>query len=108
MAFRTTPQLGPELEAVIPKGEVWFDIPGQGELISPRLGTVELGSDGNHYMLVRASADIAAAAAPGTEVTITEPAFAAAAGAGGYYAPDSSIAPDGISTDDYFWARQGT
>lgn len=107
MAFRITPSLGPGLETVIPANQVWFDIPGAMTLISPRLGSAVVGSDGHTYVLVQASAAIAAAASPGTQVTITEPAFTAAAGAGGFYAPDSSVAPAGVPDDGFFWARKG-
>lgn len=102
MVFRTTPQLGPGLETVIAPGGVWFDIPGAGTLISPRLGNKEVGSDGHDYIMVRASAAIAAAAAPGTQVTLTEPAFTAAAGSGGFYAPTQ-----GVASGSFFWARKG-
>lgn len=108
MAFRITPSLGPGIETVIPSGQVWFDIPGAQALISPRLGSKAVGSDGRDYVLVQASASIAAAAAPGTQVTITEPAFTAAAGAGGFYAPNSTIAPSGVPSGAFFWARKGT
>lgn len=108
MAFRITPSLGPGIETVIPVGGVWFDIPGQMALISPRLGAKVVGSDGHNYVLVQASGTIAAAAAPGTQVTITEPAFTAAAGAGGFYAPNSTIYPSAITTGQFFWARAAT
>lgn len=108
MAFRITPSLGPGIETVIPAGQVWFDIPGAQGLISPRLGSKVVGSDGRDYVLVQASAAVAAAAAPGTQVTITEPAFTAAAGTGGFYAPNSTIAPSGVPAGAFFWARRGT
>lgn len=108
MAYRITPSLGPGLETVIPANQVWFDIPGGMTLISPRLGSKAVGSDGHDYVLVQASASIAAAAAPGTQVTITEPAMTAAAGAGGFYAPNSTIAPSGVPSGAFFWARKGT
>lgn len=108
MVFRTTPSLGPGLETVIPAGQVWFDVPGLMGLISPRLGTKQDGSDGHAYVLVQASAAIAAAASPGTQVTITEPAFTAASGAGGFYAPNSTVAPSGVPSGAFFWARKGT
>lgn len=107
MAFRITPSLGPGIETVIPAGQVWFDIPGLGALISPRLGSKAVGSDGHDYVLVQASAAVAAAAAPGTQVTITEPAFTAASGAGGFYAPNSTLAPSGVPSGGFFWARKG-
>lgn len=108
MAFRITPSLGPGIETVIPAGQVWFDVPGLATLISPRLGSKVVGSDGKDYVLVQASAAIAAAAAPGTQVTITEPAFTAAAGAGGFYAPNSTTNPLGVPSGGFFWARRGT
>lgn len=107
MAFRITPSLGPGIETVIPTGQVWFDIPGLGTLISPRLGSKAVGSDGHDYVLVQASAAIAAAGGQGTQVTITEPAFTAAAGAGGFYAPNSTIATGGVPSGAFFWARKG-
>lgn len=107
MSFRITPSLGPGIETVIPANSVWFDIPGLGTLISPRLGTKCVGSDGHDYVLVQASAQIAAAAAPGTQVTVTEPAFTAAAGAGGFYAPNSTVSPSAIPSGAFFWARKG-
>ena len=106
MAFRITPSLGPGIETVIPAGQVWFDIPGLSTLISPRLGSKAVGSDGHDYVLVQASAAIAAAASPGTQITITEPAFTAASGAGGFYAPNSTVAPSGVPSGGFFWARK--
>lgn len=97
--FRTTPQLGPNLHQVVDDTGVWYDRPN---LPSPKVGTREFGDNGHDYIFVRASAAIAAAAAPGTQVTITEPAFTAAAGAGGFYAPVG-----GVPNGDYFWARKG-
>jgi hypothetical protein len=108
MAYRITPSLGPGLETVILANGVWFDVPGRMTLISPRLGAKQVGSDGHNYVLVQAASDIAAAAAPGTQVTITEPAFTAASGAGGFYAPNSTLAPNGVPTGAFFWARSGT
>ncbi len=107
MAYRITPSLGPGIETVIPANQVWFDVPGGMSLISPRLGSKCVGSDGHDYVLVQASASIAAAAAPGTQVTIAEPAFTAASGAGGFYAPNSAIAPSGVPSGAFFWARKG-
>lgn len=108
MVFRSTAQLGPGLEDVIAPNEVWFDVPGKMTLISPRLGDKEVGTDGHDYVLVRASAAIAAASGNGTQVTITEPAFTAAAGSGGWYAPNSIVAPNGVPINGFFWARKGT
>jgi hypothetical protein len=84
--FRTNPSLGPNLHQTVTSGTVWYDNP---TLVSPVVGD--------------ASAAIAAAAAPGTQVTITEPAMTAAAGAGGFYAPVA-----GVAINTYFWARKST
>ena len=98
--FRTTGQLGPDLHQVVDPDNLWYDANGK---VSPVVGTRETGDDGRDYIFVRASADVAAAAAPGTQVAITEPAFTAAAGAGGFYAPEA-----GVSSGDYFWAAKGS
>lgn len=100
MVFRTTPQLGPQLDDVIPVDGVYFD--AAGSVMSPKLGARETGSDGHEYVLVKASSAINAASAPGTQVSITEPDMTAAAGAGGFYAPVA-----GVAKDAYFWARKG-
>lgn len=102
--FRTTNQLGPNLFQVVTPGSVWFDNPN---LVSPVVGTKEVGDDGHDYVWVKASATIAAAASPGTQVTITEPAMTAASGAGGFYAPNSTNVPGGVPSGSYFWARKG-
>lgn len=99
MPFRTNPSLGPQLDQQVSPGEVWYDNP---DIVSPVVGDVSEGDDGHKYIWVRASAAIAAAASPGTQVTITEPAMTAAAGAGGFYAPTA-----GVASGDYFWARKG-
>lgn len=96
--FRTTPQLGPNFLQVLPNGNVWYD---PKNLPSPKVGTRETGDDGHEYLFVQASSAIAAAASPGTAVTITEPAFTAASGAGGFNAPIA-----GVPSGGYFWARK--
>ena len=103
--FRTNPYLGPNLTQVVVPGQVWYDQPN---MVSPKVGDWSVGDDGHQYVFVRASAAIAAAAAPGTQVTITEPAMTAAAGAGGFYAPNSTQQPAGVASGAYFWARRGT
>lgn len=97
--FRTNPSLGPNLHQTVTAGQAWYDNPN---LVSPVVGDVSIGDDGHTYVWVRASAAIAAAASPGTQVTITEPAMTAAAGAGGFYAPVA-----GVASGVYFWARKG-
>ena len=61
--FRTTPQLGPQLDDVF-TGLPYWDNNGVSEP-SYRLGNKELGSDGREYWFVQASADIAATATTG-------------------------------------------
>ena len=102
--FRTNPSLGPNLHQIVEAGKVWYDNPN---IVSPKVGDWSVGDDGHAYVFVRASAAIAAAAAPGTQVTITEPAMTAAAGAGGFYAPNSTTLPGGVPSGAYFWARKG-
>lgn len=98
--FRTNPSLGPNLSQVVSATGVWYD---SGNKVSPVVGDWSVGDDGHSYIWVRASGTIAAAASPGTQVTITEPAMTAAAGAGGFYAPVA-----GVASGSYFWARKGT
>lgn len=99
MAFNITPSLGIDLDLNGPLP--YYDLNRTSP--TPSLGSKVVGDDGHDYVFVQASAIIAAAAAPGTQVTITEPAFTAAAGSGGFYAPIA-----GVADDAYFWARRGT
>ena len=97
MPFAITPSLGADLDYndELPYWDAGRSVP------SPQLGTAVIGDDGHLYKWVKASATIAAAAAPGTAVTITEPAQTAAAGAGGFNAPIA-----GVVSGEYFWARK--
>lgn len=101
MAIRSVGQLGPGLDDFLAKDGVWFDVAGKMTLGSPQLGATETDTDGNLRIFVKASALIASAAAPGTEITVTRPGFTAAAGAGGAYSIPGVAVPDG----GYFWAR---
>ncbi len=93
MVFRTTPNLGADLEQF---DTAWFyDLDGVGT--SPLLGNPELGSDGHYYILVKAGAAFASA---GTDVTINETTWVATAGAGGYETPVAAI-----PINAYFYAR---
>lgn len=100
MAIRSVAQLGPGLEDVIAEGEVWYDIAGLGTIASPQLGSTETDTEGNLRIFVQASAAIAAAPT-GTQITVTRPAFTAAAGAGGAFAPAATAVAEG----GFFWAR---
>lgn len=91
MAFATTNTVGATLDTIQQNDE--------GKEFA--LGNTVLGSDGKKYVAVQASATIASAT-PGTEVTITEPAFTAATGAGGFRAPDGVA----LASGDVFWARE--
>lgn len=93
MAFRTTPNLGPDLEQF--DTQWWYDPTGT---VSPLLGNPELGSDGHYYVLVKAGAALATA---GTDVTINETTWVATAGSGGYETPVANI-----PADAYFYARR--
>lgn len=106
--FRTNPSLGPNLWQVVrasAAGASWYDPKG---IVSPKVGDTAKGDDGHDYVFVQATGAIAAAGAPGTQVTITEPAMTAAAGAGGFYAPNNTVMTTALASGDYFWARKGT
>lgn len=96
MAFRTTPNLGPDVEQFDTK---WFYDLGQDATLlnSPQLGNPELGSDGHYYVLVKAGAAIASA---GTAISINETTWVATAGAGGYVTPVANI-----PINAFFYAR---
>lgn len=66
-----------------------------------KVGQRNRSDDGHDWCYLQASAAIAAAASPGTQIAITEPAFTAAAGAGGWYAPVA-----GVLINQYFWGRR--
>lgn len=97
MPFNITPSIGIDLNynGPLPYYDAGFAVP------SPQLGSAVTGNDGHLYKWVKASANIAAAAAPGTAVSITEPAQTAAAGAGGFTAPIA-----GVTSGNYFWAKK--
>lgn len=109
--FRTTPNLGPQLDDVF-TGLPYWDMTGvtdAGTVVSGvsspsyKLGNVEMGNDGGEYIWVQASANIAATATTGTQVTITFPAYTVATGAGGFYTPVNTA----ITSGQYFHVRRG-
>lgn len=102
MVFRTTPQLGQQLDDV--GANYWDQLSGITSP-SPQPGNKELGSDGAEYWYVTASADIAATATTGTEVDLAFPAFTVAtkAGAGGFWAPPGVAVKEGQA----LWVRKG-
>ncbi len=93
MAYGISTHLGINLNYV--GGKPYYDM--NFGVMSPALGTKVVGNDGHSYILVQASANIAAA----TAIVITEPAMTAAAGAG-TYSTQTGQAP---TTGQYFWAR---
>lgn len=95
MPFRSSGQLGPGLEQ---KDASFFWDFQPGVDVSPRLGNPEFGNDGHTYVLVRASANIAA----GGAFTINETTWNTASGTG-YTVPAGAGA---ITSGQYFWARR--
>lgn len=95
MAFRTSPNLGPDIEQFDTSYSGWMT-PANIDY-TPLLGNPELGSDGHYYVLVKAGAAFASA---GTALSINETTWTATAGAGGYVTPVASI-----PINAYFYAR---
>ncbi len=97
--FRTTPQLGPQLND---KGAPNFYWVGANITdSSPRLGTREVGSDGHTYILVKAAGTVAADAG----VSIDESTWVATADASD---PEWEVPADltgGVTAGVIFWAR---
>lgn len=100
MVFRTTPQLGQQLDDV--GANYWDELPNI-TIPSPKPGNKELGSDGAEYWFVTASANIASTATTGTQVTLTFPAFTVATGSGGFYTPPGTAVKEG----EALWVRRG-
>lgn len=93
MAFRITPNLGPDLEQF--DTDFFYDVTG---VDSPLPGAKCHGSDGHAYVFVKAGAAFATA---GTDVLINETTWVATAGAGTYETPVAAI-----PINAWFWARQ--
>ena len=99
--FRASPDLGPGLTFVYDDPTLY----DHASVTQPsyQLGTKVIGSDGGEYFWVQASADIAATANTGTQVTITFPAYTVATGAGGFYTPPATA----ITNGQFFHVRRG-
>lgn len=113
MVHSVTPIVAVGFDQVVKKDRVWFDASGRGEggtgqYAGPQPGTTVIGNDGRLHMWVEASAAITVAASPGTQVTITAPAYTVAAGSGGWYAPTSAQYTGTIAAGDRFWVVKGT
>ena len=91
MTVNSTPLAGVSIDTA--------QLTGEGREMA--LGTSVLTTTGRKAVLVQASAAIAALAA-GREVTITEPGFTAATGAGGFIAPPNVA----IASGERFFAQQ--
>lgn len=97
MVFHITPSTGIDLEYVgdLPYYDMDRNVP------SPQLGSKVVGSDGYNYIFVSASANIAAASAPGSQIAVTDTYTAATDNTNGtFYAPVA-----GVTSGQYFWAR---
>lgn len=106
--FRTTVALGPQLSDVFPTLPYWDLALGlsYGSTVptaSYKLGNVEMGNDGGEYFFVQASADIAATATTGTQVTLTFPGYTVATGAGGFYTKPATA----VTSGSYLHVRRG-
>lgn len=113
--FRTTPQLGPQLDDVF-NGLPYWDLTGvQGatDLVAPlsgitepsyKLGNVETGDDGAQYMWVKANGVIASNAA-GIQLAIALPGYLATTGgtSGWWTQPNTALV-----AGQYFHARLGS
>ena len=99
--FRASPDLGPGLTDVY--DDPTFYDQASVTLPSYQLGTVVRGSDGGEYFWVQASADIAATATTGTQVTMTFSGHTVATGAGGFYTPPATA----ITNGQFFHVRRG-
>lgn len=115
--FRMNPSLGPNLHQQVKLNQVWYEGPGRGaagagQIGSPQTGDTAFGDDGFEYIYAQATGAIAAAAAPGTQVSLTlnatEPRVTVAAGAGGWYAPTNAVMSTALAAGDRAWFRKGT
>lgn len=108
MSFRTTPQLGPQLDEAfvgLPDWDSHLGLSTEPTDVSAsyKLGNKEIGSDGGEYFWCKASADIAGTATTGTQVAITYPAYTVATGSGGFYTPPNTA----VKSGGYVHVRRG-
>jgi hypothetical protein len=114
--FRMNPSLGPDLNQIVKKDQVWYagagrGAAGAGQIASPQLGDIAFGDNGREYMWVQASATITVAADPGTQVAVTVTApdnITVATGSGGWYAPHTGFYSGTLVSGDRFWVAKGT
>lgn len=96
MPFRSTGQLGPELDVKYAGTPFWDPV---GASPSPRLGNTETGTDGHDYTWVQAAGTLAAGATFGINETTWQTA------AGSTHAVPAAIT-GGVVLGDTFWARK--
>ncbi len=100
--FRITPSLGPDVTQKFAP-IAFYDGSNVTAAPSPQLGSVVRGVDGGEYFWSVATADIAATATTGTQVTLTVATKSIATGAGGFYTPPGLA----IVTGECCWVRRG-
>lgn len=83
--FRITPSLGPDLTQKFAPGAFYDG--AAATTPSYQIGSVVRGNDGGEYIWAVATADVAATATTGTQVTYTFATKSFATGAGGFYTP---------------------
>ena|SRR5690606_12575654 len=109
MAFRTTPQLGPQLNdayAGLPYWDGALGISNEATDTEPsyRLGNKETGNDGHEYVFVQAGAVLS----PGDDVIIDESTWVATAGGSdGLWEVPDDIGGD-VPNGGYFHARRSS
>lgn len=100
MVFRTSPQLGLDVEQYTQKP--YWDPPLLTD-ISPRPGNPEVGSDGHKYVLVRAHQALTGSGAFG----INESTWVTQTGSG-WVLPGQVQTEGGVKLNDWFYARAAT
>ena len=99
MAFRTTPQLGPQLDQVVPLNGAWYE--GLPQVQSPQFGVPELGSDGHLYMWVENNSAGQLSASARINITDDADRTVTTNASGTWMAPATAV-PVGAA----FWARK--
>lgn len=99
MVFRTSPQLGPQLDQVVPIDNVWYE--GLPQVASPQVGVLEPGSDGHIYMWVANNSGAELAADARIDITDDGDFTVSTSGTGAYVVPSVAV-PEGA----HFWARK--
>src|SRR5690606_41548959 len=99
MAFRTTPQLGPQLDQVVDDKNVWYE--GLPQVGSPQVGVTVQGSDGHDYIWLKNNSGAQLTASARFNVSDDGNFTVAANGTGAWVAPAAAV-PAG----DFFWGKR--